>query len=433
MQNVKKYNVLIALLLSVLTASAVDYVDLDAYKDQQCIKSPSGTIASWLEDGWNSLVSSVNETVYTDNISTDRFWNTLHSSLEDGTFYNRVAGMQFADLETGSDLFLKTVYSAIYEIPVKYKSSLPNGDTITLSGKIFLPKNKRVKNIIIANHYTICSNQEAPGHASCIEGIFATKDYIVLMPDYIGYGISQSITHPYLHLESTVTSAIDLLKAALPYLQSNCYIFSKSLILIGYSQGAAATLALQNELEKNYSNAYSIQQIYAGAGPYDLAATFDFYTSNPFTDIPCSLPMLIMGMNMGEDLHLRMEDFFQPILLKAYPRLIESKTKMMNEVNAELGNDIKKLLKPVIFHKDSYPTSVLYKAVQNNCIVQWTPQNPLYLFHSTEDNMVPFLNSLHVKEAFDSQQLENVQYDFAPYGNHMNAAVTFFEKVYKSL
>jgi hypothetical protein len=106
---------------------------------------------------------------------------------------------------------------------------------------------------------------------------------------------------------------------------------------------------------------------------------------------------------------------------------------MMNEENAELGNDIKKLLKPVIFHKDSYPTSVLYKAVQNNCIVQWTPQNPLYLFHSTEDNMVPFLNSLHVKEAFDSQQLENVQYDFAPYGNHMNAAVTFFEKVYKSL
>ena len=47
--------------------------------------------------------------------------------------------------------------------------------------------------------------------------------------------------------------------------------------------------------------------------------------------------------------------------------------------------------------------------------------------------MVPFLNSENLKSEFDSQQLDNIQYDFAPYGNHMTAAVTFFEKVYKSL
>lgn len=105
----------------------------------------------------------------------------------------------------------------------------------------------------------------------------------------------------------------------------------------------------------------------------------------------------------------------------------------MNEVNAELDNDINLLLKPVIFHKDSIPTSTLYKAVEKNNIVHWVPKSPLYLFHSTEDNMVPFLNSQHLKTEFDEKHLENVQYDFAPYNNHMNAAVTFFEKVYKSL
>ena len=414
-------------------AQTTYYVDLDKYKDGTCVQASSGNVSSWFDDTWNSLVSSVNETVYSDNINTDRFWNTLHSSLEDGTFFNRVAGIRISDSETGSDLFLKTVYSSIDQIPVKYKSTLPNGDTVTLSGKMFLPKKKKVKNIIIANHYTVCSNAEAPSHANSIEGIFATKDYIVLMPDYIGYGISDSLPHPYLHLESSVTSSIDLLKAALPYLRSNCYDFDLSLILVGYSQGAAVTLAQQKELEENHPYEYPIQRVFAGAGPYDLAATFDYYLDHPVTDIPCSLPMLIIGMNYGENLQLKKEDFFQPVLMNACPRLIESKAKMMNEVNAELGHDIKKLLKPVIFNKNAYPTSVLYKAVKKNCIIHWTPQSDLYLFHSTEDNMVPFLNSQHLKTEFESQQLEETEYDFAPYGNHMNAAVTFFEKVYKSL
>lgn len=47
--------------------------------------------------------------------------------------------------------------------------------------------------------------------------------------------------------------------------------------------------------------------------------------------------------------------------------------------------------------------------------------------------MVPFLNSEHIKAIFDAQDLENIEYDFSNYGNHMNAAVTFFEKVYRSL
>ena len=429
----KIFNGILLSLLSLQILHATGYVELDLYKNRTCAQDNQGIVSSWFEDSWNSIVSSVNESVFAENINTDKFWKTLHNSLEDGTFYNRIAGIQLSDPETGSDLFLRTIYSSIDQIAIKYNSSLPNGDIVTLSGKMFLPKKKNVKNIIIANHYTICANSEAPSHASSIEGIFATKDYIVLMPDYIGYGLSDSLAHPYLHLESTVTSAVDLLKAAIPYLRANCYTFYSPLILVGYSQGAAATLALQKEIEEKYPYVFSIQKVFAGAGPYDLAGTFDFYINNPTTDIPCSVPMLISGMNYGENLGLKQEDFFQPVLQILYPRLIESKTKMMNDVNAELGHDIKTLLKPIIFQKESFPTSVLYKAIQRNNILRWTPKSQLYLFHSIEDNMVPFLNSEHLKAEFDSQQLDNIQYDFAPYGNHMNAAGTFFEKVYMSL
>ena len=138
-------------------------------------------------------------------------------------------------------------------------------------------------------------------------------------------------------------------------------------------------------------------------------------------------------MNYGESLHLNVEDFFQPILLESYSDLIESKFRTMTEVNAELGNNISILLKPIINYTDSVPTSILYEAISRNNIVQWTPKSSLYLFHSLEDDMVPFFNSEHVQAEFSAQNLENIQYDFAPYGSHMKAAVTFFEKVYRSI
>lgn len=412
---------------------AVNYVDLTVYKKSSYAPSPTNALEREVDKIWNSFKSSLNENFVSNSINTEEFWNTLRSSLDDGTFHNRIANIQTADNKTGSDIFMQNIYRSIDQIAVKYQTVAPTGDSIWVSGKLFLPKNKNAKNIIIASHYTICANSEAPSNANSIEGIFATKDYIVLMPDYIGYGISDSLTHPYLHLNSTVRSAIDLLKAAIPYLNANSYTYRKPLILVGYSQGAAATLALQKELENEYANEFTIYKTYAGAGPYDLAETFNFYTNYPRTNIPCSLPMLILGMNYGENLGLDREEFFQPILLEQCPLLIESKIHSMNTVNIALGNDITQLLKPIIFYKDSFPTSVLFNAVEKNSIIKLSPKSYLYLFHSTRDDMVPFLNSENLKLEFDSQQLDNIQYDFAPYGNHMTAAVTFFEKVYKSL
>jgi len=150
-------------------------------------------------------------------------------------------------------------------------------------------------------------------------------------------------------------------------------------------------------------------------------------------DIPCAMPMLWVGMNYGESLNLKREDFFKPTLLKKCKSLIDTKSTTMKVVNEELGSCVDSLFKPIIYHTDSFPTSILYEAVRKNSIIHWTPKSRLFLFHSTEDNMVPFLNSEHLQKEFEKQHLENVQYDFAPYGNHMRAAVCFFEKVYQSL
>ncbi|MBQ3998169.1 MAG: alpha/beta fold hydrolase [Paludibacteraceae bacterium] len=415
------------------------YVNLDAYANLykegwKIRRSIPEAILHVAKDKLNTFKSEINNHFVSENVNANLFWSMLRAALRDGTLVSKMANYQPRyRADKGSDLFLKTLYASTEEVPVRYTSVAPNGEKVTLSGKIFLPPRKKIKNIIVANHYTICSNLETPSQAHSIEGIFATKDYIVIMPDYVGYGISSHLPHPYLQLESAVTSSIDLLKAAMPYIASRGFLFPKEVVLVGYSQGAAVTLAMQKKLEEEYADRFPLRRVFVGAGPYNLAKTYDYYVSQPKTNIPCSLPMLIIGMAYGENLPLKPEDYFQPELLEKYPNLIESKKWTMFEVNDRLDHRIDLLLTPLIFEKEKYPTSLLYEAMKKNSILGWTPKAPLYMFHSTEDDMVPFLNSAQVAYEFTQQLLTNVEYNFSPQGGHMNACATFFEKVYQSL
>ena len=418
---------------------AFTYVNLDAYsriytEGWKVRRTLGETLLHVAKDNFNRVKSEINNRFVSENVNADLFWSMLRAALRDGTLVSRMANYQSnRKADKGSDLFLKTLYASTEEVLVRYTSVAPNGERVVLSGKIFLPPRKKIKNIIVANHYTICSNKEAPSQAHSIEGIFATKDYIVIMPDYVGYGISSNLPHPYLQLDSAVTSSIDLLKAAMPYIASRGYLFPKEIVLVGYSQGAAVTLAMQKKLEEEYAERFPIRRVFAGAGPYNLARTYDFYVSQPKTSIPCSLPMLIIGMAYGENLPLRRGDYFQPVLMEKCQDLIESKKWTLFEVNERLDPHIDVLLKPLIFDKDQYPTSLLYAALKRNSIVGWKPKAPLYLFHSTEDDMVPFLNSAQLAYEFTSQLMTNVEYNFGQEGSHMLACATFFEKVYQAL
>ena len=105
------------------------------------------------------------------------------------------------------------------------------------------------------------------------------------------------------------------------------------------------------KLEEEYAERFPIRRVFAGAGPYNLARTYDFYVSQPKTSIPCSLPMLIIGMAYGENLPLRRGDYFQPVLMEKCQDLIESKKWTLFEVNERLDPHIDVLLKPLIFDK----------------------------------------------------------------------------------
>ncbi len=159
-----------------------DYVDLDIYSNPSkpiFPKEPTlqESFAKMANERLNMVKKGINYHFVADNINTNLFWSGLRAAIRDGSLMNKLANKKpiFTN-EKGSDIFLDRLYSSIEQVLVQYTSTTPDGKPVIVSGKLFLPPNKKVKNIIIANHYTICSNREAPSQANCIEGIFATKD-----------------------------------------------------------------------------------------------------------------------------------------------------------------------------------------------------------------------------------------------------------------
>lgn len=320
----------------------------------------------------------------------------------------------------------------ILQVAGTYTGHDVDGSPLTLSGKLLIPKEGRIKNMIIVSHYTIGANYEAPSETFPMEGIWAAKGYVVVVADYIGFGVTKERIHPYLHIKSTAQSVVDMALAAKPYLKKiGKEPESEEVILAGYSQGGATTVGVMDMIQDDYSNEFPIKKVYAGGGPYDLAATYDISMEWDQTGIPCAIPMIVQGINAGENLGLDMSAFFQPKLLENYNEWINSKKYTVKEINTMIGaSSLHEIMTEQGRDKHSWETALLYQALLSNSVLRFTPRAPMYIFHSTQDKTVPFVNALKAEEWFKGQ---NVHYDFGEYGKHGMGAVRFIINVYKDL
>lgn len=323
-------------------------------------------------------------------------------------------------------------YNNITHVAGTYKGHDVDGSELVQSGKLLLPSSGPIKNMIIVSHYTIGANFEAPSETFPLEGIWAAKGYAVVVADYIGYGVTSKRIHPYMHVRSTAQSVVDMALAVKPYLEHiGRKPESDQVILAGYSQGGATTLAVMDMIQDNYADVFPIKKVYAGGGPYDLAATYDTAMEWDETGIPCAIPMIVQGVNEGEDLGLRMGDFFQPDLLEHYDEWINSKSFTVKEINLKMkATSMHELMTDEGRDKRNPETARLYQALMGNGVLHFNPTAPIFLFHSTQDKTVPFINALKAEAWFKGW---DVQYDFGEYGKHGTGCVRFLIKTYADL
>lgn len=315
--------------------------------------------------------------------------------------------------------------------PVAYWSTDPEGDSLLVSGRVYLPKRRYLNGIMIACHYTMTSDAEVPSNALSMESLFTMKGYAVIMPDYVGYGLSRDEVHPYLHWRSAAQTAVDLLNCMPELLDYYGYSYPVDVVVAGYSQGGAVALGVTRMLEE-LDSTWMVRKLYAGAGPYDPAGTYLYSMERNEMGIPAAIPLIVMGLNDAYDLGFELKDFFLEPLLSNYDEWVRSKEFTVEEINHLMGSTIMtELMTEEALDLDSPQADVLYEVLLWNSNVGYDLRAPAYFLHSLDDEVVPILNTINLQEQMPDENGKTYDYDY--YGSHMEASVPFMKYVYQNL
>ncbi|MBO4465100.1 MAG: hypothetical protein J5748_00280 [Bacteroidales bacterium] len=318
----------------------------------------------------------------------------------------------------------------ITELAGTYTSIDTEGNPITLSGKVMLPSNGKFKRFILVSHYTVGSNAEAPSNCFSLEGVLVPLGYCIIVPDYLGYGITAGKKHPYLALDLTARNCLDMYLAVKQFLEA-CDIRPEfdDICLMGYSQGGANTMGIMRLIETEYAESIKLRRVFAGGGPYDVTATYDQFVTTNHAAYPCAVPLVVQGMQVGAGLSLSMEEFSTPLVYQHLDEWFNSKKYTTKQMNTLLGTyTTSDLISAAGLDRTTYEVAELYMAMNQNSIVKrdWTPKAPVYMLHSMDDEAVDFINAMHARARWPEA---NIVYNFGHYGGHVSAALRFIYTV----
>lgn len=339
-----------------------------------------------------------------------------------------------------------TGFAKVREQAVRYMSVDQHGEPVELSGLLSVPEHP--KGLILIPHYTISANDNAPSVKPTGEAKYYREDFVLLMPDYIGYGLTRDRVHPYLAGELTARNTVDMLFGLRPMLDSMALGISlDSIYIVGFSQGGAAALWTLKLLEEQYADRVTVRKCYAGGAPVDVASAYDVSVSRGKTLLPLFIPMLMAGTNEAYDLNLQFDRLYTPAMKRYDEKYVAAKRynipqlffrfpsrKMthwltpdgMNLSNAEARRLYEGLKRSSLVH---YPISEQVPA--DTICPAWVPRTQLYVFHSTKDDVVTFFCARHLRSCYG--HLPNITWDFDNYGSHYTSARIFYPRVKKFL
>ncbi|GHT33016.1 hypothetical protein AGMMS49574_17790 [Bacteroidia bacterium] len=341
-------------------------------------------------------------------------------------FLTNVLQLAYSDLFASYDIGIRIDV-------IRYYTTDPKGEKILASGIVAYPVSAPIRSVVMAEHYTIAANHEAPSESKFVtESALALLQYIVITPDFLGFGVSKDVPHPYLHVETTARTSLDMLFAVREYMKQKARPLADDISIIGYSQGAAAALAVQKKAEEAYPDKIHVNKVLAGGGPYDLVAIFDDLKGKGETAYACAVPMTVMGLDYGDNLSLNYAQLFTGSLLENYDEWINSKKYTTGEINDKIGTGyVDQFLHTDFFDYEMEMPAKLYASLVRNSLTDWTPRAPIQLFHGTKDDVVPYACS---QNAYDSFKTKGCDVTLTPLtSDHKSSAPEFILYVLAAL
>jgi pimeloyl-ACP methyl ester carboxylesterase len=302
-------------------------------------------------------------------------------------------------------------------LKIVYETVGIDGEKIAASGALLVPTNLNPMPLISFQHGTITSESDAPSNfnsnSNMLASSFAASGYIIVMPDYIGYGSSKQLPHPYEHRATLATSTRDMLRASLEYFkvigvsQPNSKLF-----FTGYSEGGSATMATLKLIQEEHSAEFDITAATLGAGAYNKTVFMDWI------------------VNSDEELeYINSFVWVLDVYNSIYPQLQRNYSFYFNEpwATSISNNGVFEYIEPnpKILFKSSFIEGVLNRtdtdfitSIADNDCFNWRPDFPLKLYHGTADNYVPYINSLTAFNAMIENGANGVELITIEEGTH---------------
>lgn len=319
----------------------------------------------------------------------------------------------------------------VIEISGTYTSYDQYDQPIRLSGKVIMPADGKFRRYILVSHYTIAADYEAPFYAFSLEGVLAQMGYAMIIPDYIGYGVTCDSIHPYLMMELTAMNVTNMFFAVRGLFEAQgIHPEYDDIYLMGYSQGGATTMAVQRYIEEYIpESTIKIRRVFAGGGPYDVKATYDRFVTSHWAGYPVAVPLVLQGMIRGAQLPITCEEMMSPRMYAGMDEWVNSKRYTTSQINSVIGTHVTdSLLSPISMDRSSRQVAILYQAMTENSIISysWEPEAPVYMMHSMDDETVPYENANRASYKWANA---NIQMNFGHYGGHVKTCLRFIYTV----
>ena len=340
------------------------------------------------------FISSCKKDCWTSHQEQDQY---LFSSARIGDFTKAQLNERYDD-KSGLDFLAALDKYDISVYSIEYKTKYVNDSFIVASGCIIIPKDAPEPAMISMEHGDILNNEIfAPSHyypgpinvaAAYNEGSAAASNgFITVLPDYIGYGSSKNLVHPPSHRLSLATSCADMIRAAEEFLRKNHQSWNHKLYLAGYSEGGFANLSLQKYIQDEHLD-FNVKAASTGAAPSRISKIAQYifnYPSDPGS-VKNYLAVILFYNSYYPKLHRPLNAY----LKEPYATDIETNGLANATINVSLNTV---LTADFVGGINQGTDQDFINALLDNDVYDWKPLDPLRLYHSRDDEVIPYFNS----------------------------------------
>ena len=286
--------------------------------------------------------------------------------------------------------------------------TLYKGSNIVTSGMAYIPLGDREKfSYLTFAHGTIAANNEALSKLSMVDiqtflyAAMASTGLITVVPDLIGFGSSKEIMHPYYVEETSALVVIDGLRAIRELLKREEINSDGELYLSGYSGGGYVTMATHKYIEEYDLEYFDLKASFPAAGGYDMKGVRDFFFDQEVYETPYFMAYIAESYRTYYDIDtsLAQQIFNEPYaqrIINIFDGLSDG-----SQINSQLNDTVAVLIAPgFLSEPDNEKYSEISQLFEQNSLLDWIPEIPMYLYHGDADITVPYQNTVDTYDVF---------------------------------